>query len=826
MKIDKDFQFRISISPEGFKDKRITGAMIGSRNNPENRKIRAEYGYKPHVGIGFREEIVNPQQLYDALTVGHTFCNVFHVPASSVRKDGCFGSYVKKNDFFIQSNVISVDIDNGYPYNSVEQFIRDLSIPPTMYYTSYSNMKKGAEILKFHMIYVFDEPITDRFFYRYIALLINRIIYRDTKVQVDYCNTKCTQYFNGTNIHNREIDLIFNSGISNAIYSFEDIGAYRQGYWDFLVNYADRMSPNPEVENEISVRLNSLIKDTYTSYTIDDSDPDKRSFILMNGIWHFPDPVHTFRQTDILKRLPAEKSEQIRFRPFSQSIFDFDSFMFKNSDSSKTIEFQLQSVRRKAEKKVEPAVPSTDLLADLDKPKSENKSKSSKSKKAETKSRSSKSKSVKSNSENLNVNDQFNYESEPFNFQVLKVDYSDDLNNETINPDIKNSNNKSFPFLDSGQHQVQSCNSVLGQFLTIFNTDARCPEMLLDSAVNVPINFDIILKDWNRYGTETFRRCKEWIRALKNMKYIYRTENEWVDGLYQFVDDNYLCLYYNREVIKDGEKRKTNLFKNLCLRRIICPNITREELIFNALVDVIRFYDNKDKVLSSEFITKSVEYCLRMSINDIRSQYGKDIEYLKDKKTPKKKIIYKDKESRSIETTYLIIDKYYNKELGVNENYEIISKVLDYSLRTIYDYAKVRGYKTDPSKLTDEELYELLDITITVKDNVAILKANGKKSGRARILKMFKQKQLDYSNNTPDTVSEPYVEYGKPIESVIDEIFNMPLWMAQEKYGFYYKPEGVYLYGKLVATWEELEAVDVDDEVYSDYDYGPPVFIT
>lgn len=155
MQFNSNYKFDVSLSKESYSDKVISGAMIGTTKDEDNRRIRKQYGFKANKGIGFERTSVTSEELLNSLLDGKVFCHLFN-PAST-RKDGTFASSQKKNENFIGSYVIGVDIDHT-SYNSAEEYVSKLSLQPTFYYTSYSNMQqnedgtsKGA---RFRLIYV------------------------------------------------------------------------------------------------------------------------------------------------------------------------------------------------------------------------------------------------------------------------------------------------------------------------------------------------------------------------------------------------------------------------------------------------------------------------------------------------------------------------------------------------------------------------------------------------------------------------------------------------------------------------------------------------
>lgn len=251
MKIDFNYKFVVSLSADSYKDKIISGAMIGSTKIKENREIRKQYGFKANSGIGYKETELTAEELLDNLLHGKVFCHLFN--PKHIKKDGCFSSSEKNDDNFRGSYVIGVDIDET-KYRDMSFYYDILSLKPTFCYTSYSNQKEGKGA-RFRLIYVFDQLITNKFFFRYCAYCLNQIIENETWEKInDTCNLRCSQYFNGTNIDNPE--LVVDSRITNYIYSLSDFGISEDGFRDFLANNCYYKTNNHK--KEISVLINSL----------------------------------------------------------------------------------------------------------------------------------------------------------------------------------------------------------------------------------------------------------------------------------------------------------------------------------------------------------------------------------------------------------------------------------------------------------------------------------------------------------------------------------------------------------------------------------------
>ena len=252
MIVNNDFNFEVSLSKDAYANKKISDAMIGA-NCPTNAEIRKEYGFRSNVGVGYIRTTVNPTSLFEALTSGKVMCHLFE--PSSTRKDGTFGSHEKKDDNFVGSYVIGVDIDQTN-FESMQAFIDVLSIKPTFGYTTYSNGQEGKGV-RFRLIYVFDDKVEGKYSFRYAAYKLYNIIENDTKEEIeDKCGMKCSQYFNGTNKENE--DLVYSEYYSGIVYSYDDIDCNMDDFIDFLNNYCYYKSKNKKITNDINNILNKF----------------------------------------------------------------------------------------------------------------------------------------------------------------------------------------------------------------------------------------------------------------------------------------------------------------------------------------------------------------------------------------------------------------------------------------------------------------------------------------------------------------------------------------------------------------------------------------
>ena len=559
MKVEKNYTFQVSLSNDAYTDKIISGAMIGSTKNEENRKVRKEYGFHANRGIGYMQVETNAETLLNNLLNGHVFCHLF--TPKSVRTDGTFGSSQKKDENFAGSYVIGVDIDKT-EYNTAEDFISTLSLQPTFYYTTYSNLKedKGA---RFRLIYVFDTKIVNPYFFRYAAYCLNQIIEKDSNEKIDDdCNLRCSQYFNGTNRNNK--DIILSYGLTNNIYSLQDINVSSNGFIDFLRHYC-----------------------YYKTYNID------RIEYISNLLYKLTNSLFSFNRT---------------------------TTYYIELQNDNTPEFE---------------------------------------------------------------------------------------SNITINPDS---------FLD-----------------TFYSSPYKCSEEFVSDMQR--LDYDEFMK-YNRH----------------KYNYFYRVEkDEWIDGIYQYIDDDYFSLYWNTNTVRDGQKRRKKLFERMCLRRVMNPAVDADTLLFNAYEDVHRFFE-VDKDLTIDCLVRNVENAMNLSIDDIKANYSENIEYLKSRK-PKSGVIIKVGVSKNIadrnkvlkEIRWSLIADYYDTNLSVKENLiNIKENLFEVSERTLYNFIKENGIKTDSNKVNDDELRCMLDSNLSVRENMSILKDKGIKVGNKRVMRILN----DMKNNT------------------------------------------------------------------------------
>ena len=259
-----------------------------------------------------------------------------------------------------------------------------------------------------------------------------------------------------------------------------------------------------------------------------------------------------------------------------------------------------------------------------------------------------------------------------------------------------------------------------------------------------------ILYFWDRNieNKENFQRMRVWETTRQNTHYLYRVEKRtWEKDLYQVVGDNYFRLpfYYHKRTT--GQHRRRTLYYRMCLRRVMAPTINRDEMVVNTLIDIMRFFDNGDYVLNSEFIKRKVDECFKMTVSEIEQKLQPLIEYYQTTTHPVDGMIYKNKRCHTRETKYLILDDYYNATYTDTENLEYMNEVLWFSVsKSLFsEYKAARGFTNTDGRLTDEELYDFIDVNLSVRQNLAMLREQGKKCKNARMSRIHKLKKGNMS---------------------------------------------------------------------------------
>lgn len=204
---------------------------------------------------------------------------------------------------------------------------------------------------------------------------------------------------------------------------------------------------------------------------------------------------------------------------------------------------------------------------------------------------------------------------------------------------------------------------------------------------------------------------------------------------YQYVDSNYFKIPYKVIPFKDGEGRKNQIYIRACLRRIINPSITFDELIFNALWDRERM-DNRDGQVNKSTIIVKCLSAFEKSMDYILEQFKNSVQYLQNLTTPKSGIIVaygqhhsKVRKQKNLE----LFAELFDPSKTNRENLEYMKENgLDISDETMNKYCKDLGLKKE-KKNNKQEILGLIDFNLSVRANLRTINEMGYKISRGSL---------------------------------------------------------------------------------------------
>lgn len=255
------------------------------------------------------------------------------------------------------------------------------------------------------------------------------------------------------------------------------------------------------------------------------------------------------------------------------------------------------------------------------------------------------------------------------------------------------------------------------------------------------LSYDDFMNEY-RHTIEYFWRKEDnegWTLLLTDYGYIE----------YQNVSDGYFSLPYYTHKIKDGQGRRKKLFHRMCLRRVMRPDVLADELLFNAYEDLHRLMDNSGKdganIITIEELQRNVEDAMRLSVEDIETDYQDMIAYLRSKK-PKHGKIYRfgratttGERNRAIKAVrWREIADNYEWTLTPQENLENLQAMgISISIATLYRYCQENNIPTNAGKLyTDAMVMKQYDKTLSLRMNHKKLQEQGIKISLEKLRKL------------------------------------------------------------------------------------------
>ena len=184
---------------------------------------------------------------------------------------------------------------------------------------------------------------------------------------------------------------------------------------------------------------------------------------------------------------------------------------------------------------------------------------------------------------------------------------------------------------------------------------------------------------------------------------------------------------------------------------IIKNDTSPEELLYNLYIDRERFFDNSDDTLTIDCLVSIVKKTMKKELDILQTEYEESREAvrkaMKDDYHEKKLVVnpkYYGKYERSKmmadirtgtkEWNYHLIDLYYNPDLTVQKNLEVLKKNgVEVCEKTLYNYCKDRGIETGV------DFKKLIDPNLSSRKNLELLKAQGYKIGKDKVQKILRE---------------------------------------------------------------------------------------
>lgn len=254
---------------------------------------------------------------------------------------------------------------------------------------------------------------------------------------------------------------------------------------------------------------------------------------------------------------------------------------------------------------------------------------------------------------------------------------------------------------------------------------------------DVKIN-EYLVADMSRLSYEEFMKWNH-----NKYPFFYRTEKEeWINDCYQMTDENYLSLFYNINKVEDGSKRRKKLFERMCLRRVINPDATPETILFNAYVDLNRYFETTD--ITVDILKRNVINTFKLTVDEIKELYKTPIAN-SSKKRPT--FIIKKKAGETIKETISktrkilkdsLIGNLYDDSLTIEENLKIMnSNGVKVAKSRLYQFVKDNGLEKKKSHKY-ENILEHIDVNKSIRENLNYIESLGIKTNLRQVREAIK----------------------------------------------------------------------------------------
>lgn len=251
---------------------------------------------------------------------------------------------------------------------------------------------------------------------------------------------------------------------------------------------------------------------------------------------------------------------------------------------------------------------------------------------------------------------------------------------------------------------------------------------------------------------------------------------------------DYWELDYNFGVkIKDGGQRRKKLFMRMCLRRLLKPTATSEEILINAYRDRDKIIDNSDGVVSVDNLIRNVKVAFSYEIEELEDMFKSTIEYLKQKSPLIVFKYYKGRKGKYTREEYKIIkgkftqyliSQLYDPNLSDAKNIEKFNKSMEewgYTIR-ISDRKLLLKYrkenKIEKNNDRDEFILEKHNEGLSATEIMKALEDNGFESMSKRQINRIIAKFKNNTNNNTEEIRSQEEEPENEIKLEFTDSFN------------------------------------------------------
>ncbi|KAA6333327.1 hypothetical protein EZS27_018240 [termite gut metagenome] len=271
----------------------------------------------------------------------------------------------------------------------------------------------------------------------------------------------------------------------------------------------------------------------------------------------------------------------------------------------------------------------------------------------------------------------------------------------------------------------------------------------IESLRNKTPYFEIVKQYKNRYNyfdhTELEFNTEGYALVPENYLTIYR---KWYVGTFQKNNGEYskFCAIH-RSI--DGEMRRKKLFLAALIMRKIKPNISFENLLFNLVCEVDRYYNNSDRQLNPDTLISIAQTVVSKDISEIVIKSNgkrKPPKFVIDKtycslngKKPKE---YKQEVGKKL--SYNEIYNLYDCNISPKENLVILKEFgIKVSIRKLYEFCKEKKINTNPKHQNIKNIY---DINLPFKTNFEIINKAGFKVSVRTLRSILKEFNITSNN--------------------------------------------------------------------------------